>query len=518
MGELKYGKVKRDMEASVRFYLGIDLGTSSVKAVLVDAAGQVHASASSPLVVSHPKPRWSEQDPLDWWIATEAAVAEVLKQVDPRRVAAIGLSGQMHGATLLDASGRVLRPAILWNDGRADIECAELEKLPMFREITGNLAMPGFTAPKLAWVRRHEPDVFARVAKVLLPKDYLRLRLTGEAMTDASDAAGTLWLDVRKRQWSDAMLAAAGLDRSHMPEVFEGSQPAGRLRKDVAERWGMHAVPVAAGGGDNAAGAVGVGIVRHGQAMLSLGTSGVYFAVSDGFRARPESAVHSFCHALPDTWHLMSVMLNAASCLDFTARLTGQADVPALLAEAQSRGWKENGPLFLPYLTGERTPHNNAHARGSFTNLGPDTDRGDLANATLEGVGLGLLDGLLAVEGTGLTSEEITVIGGGSRSAYWTQMLADILGRPLVLRSGGEVGPALGAARLARLSAEPDALLDDVCPMPDVTAVREPDAARHAYFRQTRHPLFLRSYEQLKPLYFLAAHSQDVPGADVRPS
>ncbi|URX64399.1 xylulokinase [Luteibacter anthropi] len=498
------------MEASESLYLGIDLGTSSVKAVLVDGAGAVRASASSPLEVAHPKPRWSEQDPASWWAATEAAVADVLSQADARRVKAIGLSGQMHGATLLDKSDNILRPAILWNDGRSDVECAELEKVPGFREITGNLAMPGFTAPKLAWVRRHEPDVFSRVAKVLLPKDYLRLKLTGDYMTDASDAAGTLWLDVRKRAWSDAMLAATGLDTSHMPQVFEGSQPAGRLRKELAGRWGMDTVPVAAGGGDNAAGAVGVGIVRHGQAMLSLGTSGVYFAVSDGFRASPENAVHSFCHALPDTWHLMSVMLNAASCLDFTARLTGQKDVPALLAEAEQRGLRENGPLFLPYLTGERTPHNDAHARGSFTNLGPDTDRADLANATLEGVGLGLLDGLLAVESTGLTSDEITVIGGGSRSAYWTQMLADILGRRLVLRSGGEVGPALGAARLAHLAVNPHASLEEVCPMPEVTAVREPDAARHAYFLQTRHPLFRRSYEQLKPLYSHAAQGDDL--------
>lgn len=498
------------MEASESLYLGIDLGTSSVKAVLVDGAGAVRASASSPLEVAHPKPRWSEQDPASWWTATEAAVADVLSQADARRVKAIGLSGQMHGATLLDKSDNILRPAILWNDGRSDVECAELEKVQGFREITGNLAMPGFTAPKLAWVRRHEPDVFSRVAKVLLPKDYLRLKLTGDYMTDASDAAGTLWLDVRKRAWSDAMLAATGLDTSHMPQVFEGSQPAGRLRKELAGRWGMDTVPVAAGGGDNAAGAVGVGIVRHGQAMLSLGTSGVYFAVSDGFRASPENAVHSFCHALPDTWHLMSVMLNAASCLDFTARLTGQKDVPALLAEAEQRGLRENGPLFLPYLTGERTPHNDAHARGSFTNLGPDTDRADLANATLEGVGLGLLDGLLAVESTGLTSDEITVIGGGSRSAYWTQMLADILGRRLVLRSGGEVGPALGAARLAHLAVDPHASLEEVCPMPEVTAVREPDAARHAYFLQTRHPLFRRSYEQLKPLYSHAAQGDDL--------
>nr|WP_089976924.1 xylulokinase [Luteibacter sp. UNCMF331Sha3.1] len=494
-------------------YLGIDLGTSSVKAVLMDESGAVCASASRALQVSHPQPRWSEQDPATWWSATEGAVTEVLSGVDARRVAGIGLSGQMHGATLLDASDAILRPAILWNDGRSDVECAELERVPGFRAITGNLAMPGFTAPKLAWMRRHEPDVFARVAKVLLPKDYLRLRLTGEYMTDASDAAGTLWLDVSKRAWSDAMLAATGLDRSHMPRVVEGTQIAGRLRRELADRWGMDTVPVAGGGGDNAAGAVGVGIVRHGQAMLSLGTSGVCFAVSDGFRSSPEQAVHSFCHALPDTWHLMSVMLNAASCLDFTARLTGFADVPALLAEAEAQGLRKHGPMFLPYLTGERTPHNDAHVRGSFTHLGPDTERADLANATLEGVGLGLLDGLLAMESTGVVADEITVIGGGSRSAYWTQMLADILGKRLVLREGGEVGPALGAARLARMAVEPTAPLDEVCPMPAITAVREPDAARHAYFLQTRHPLFRRSYERLKPLY-----ADATAGDDFRPT
>ncbi|TCV95954.1 xylulokinase [Luteibacter rhizovicinus] len=499
-------------------FLGIDLGTSSVKAVLIDEEGDVRATASSPLDVSHPRPRWSEQDPASWWAATEAAVGEALRAAERagigrRRVSGIGLSGQMHGATLLDSADRVLRPAILWNDGRSDIECAELERVPHFRDITGNLAMPGFTAPKLAWVRKHESGVFDRVAKVLLPKDYLRLLMTGDYVTDASDAAGTLWLDVARRQWSDEMLAATGLTRANMPEVREGSQASGRLRRDVAERWGIDAVPVAAGGGDNAAGAVGVGIVRHGQAMLSLGTSGVYFAVSDGFRSRPEQAVHSFCHALPDTWHLMSVMLNAASCLDFTARLTGYADVPSLLADGESAGLREDGPMFLPYLTGERTPHNDAHARGSFTGLGPDTERTDLVNATLEGVGLGLLDGLLAVESTGLVADEITVIGGGSRSAYWTQMLADILGKPLVLRRGGEVGPALGAARLAHLAAEPGATLDQVCPMPGRLAVREPDAARHAYFRETRHPLFRRLYKQLKPIFSDVAN-----GADIRPS
>ena len=484
-------------------FLGLDLGTSAVKAVLVDAAGAVRATATQPLTLSHPQPRWSEQDPVDWWRAAIAAIDELLQAaardgIAASRVAAIGLSGQMHGATLLDRSDRVLRPAILWNDGRSDAQCRWMETLPDFHAITGNLAMPGFTAPKLAWVREHEPSVFDAVAKVLLPKDYLRLCLTGDYASDVSDAAGTLWLDVGKRQWSDAMLAACGLSRDQMPSLHEGSEPAGRLRAELAERWGMARVPVAAGGGDNAAGAVGAGIVRHGQAMLSLGTSGVYFAVSDGFLARPQQAVHSFCHALPGTWHLMSVMLNAASCLDFTARLTGQADVGAMLAEAQARPWRDGGPIFLPYLSGERTPHNDVHATGSFTGLRADTTRADLANATLEGVGLGLLDGIEAVDAAGLRADRVAVIGGGTRSAYWLQMLADIAGRPLELRAGGDVGAALGAARLAQLAAEPGARIDEVCAMPPLVTEYLPDAGRHAYYREQRQPLFRDTYARLR--------------------
>lgn len=488
-------------------FIGIDLGTSSVKAVLVDRKGEVRASASSSLTLSQPQPRWSEQDPAAWWQATLDSVDALLVEAKKLGIAAsdiagIGLSGQMHGATLLDASDNVQRPAILWNDGRCDIECAELEQVPNFRAITGNLAMPGFTAPKLLWVRKHEPQVFERIAKVLLPKDYLRLKLTGEYASDMSDAAGTLWLDVGKRAWSDEMLHACGLNRSQMPSLHEGNQITGQLRSELAERWGIARVPVAAGGGDNAAGAVGVGIVKPGQAMLSLGTSGVFFAVSDGFRSRPELAVHSFCHALPNTWHLMSVMLNAASCLDFTARLTAYENVPALLGEAQaSKGIHDGSPFFLPYLSGERTPHNDSHARGAFVGLSGSTQRADLANATLEGVGFGLLDGLLAVEAAGLVSDDITVIGGGSRSAYWIQMLADILGKPLQQRSGGDVGPALGAARLAHLAVEQGATLDEVCPAPALVASFIPVASRRAFYREQRYPLFQKLYPQLHPLF-----------------
>ncbi|WP_343726877.1 xylulokinase [Burkholderia seminalis] len=491
-------------------YIGVDLGTSGVKAVLLDRDGAVRASASQALTVSRPHPRWSEQAPRDWWDAACGALAALVADaraagIDPHDIGAIGLTGQMHGATLLDARGDVLRPAILWNDGRADAECAELERLaPTLRAVAGNLAMPGFTAPKLLWVRRHEPDVFARIAHVLLPKDYLRYRLTGTFATDPSDAAGTLWLDVAKRDYDDGLLAACGLSRAQVPAVFEGNRIAGTLLPGVARSLGLREIPVVAGGGDNAAGAVGVGIVRPGDALLSLGTSGVYFAVSDGFRANPESAVHSFCHALPHTWHLMSVMLNAAGCIDFTAQLAGYDGVAALLADAQDNARAER-PWFLPYLSGERTPHNDVNAKGVFYGMTPDTRRADLANATLEGVGFALLDGIDALHAAGLAPDGITVIGGGSRSAYWTQMLADLSGRALTLRAGGEVGPALGAARLAHLALEPDAPLDAVCPQPPVVAVREPDMARHAWYRNARRPTFRALYRALEPVFAAGA-------------
>jgi xylulokinase len=490
-------------------FIGIDLGTSGVKAILLDREGRVRASASAALSLQHPQPRWSEQAPQAWWEATLDALQHVLEQANlagiPNRVIeAIGLTGQMHGATLLDADGQVLRPAILWNDGRCDVECRELEAaVPELHALTGNPALPGFTAPKLLWVRRHEPEIYARIAKVLLPKDYLRYRLTGDFATDPSDAAGTLWLNVAARDWDDRLLAACGLNRSQMPTLVEGNRVTGRLSAALAEQFGLNQIPVIAGAGDNAAGAIGVGIVQPGQAMLSLGTSGVYFAVSDGFSSNPGSAVHSFCHALPATWHLMSVMLNAAGCLDFTARLCGYADVAALLADVESHdtGHVPDGPWFLPYLAGERTPHNNVHAKGVFYGLVPDTQRADLAYATLEGVGFALLDGIEALHESGLVPPEITVIGGGSRSPFWTQMLADIIGRPLTLRAGGEIGPALGAARLAYLALAPALPIERVCPMPKVLAVRTPDAARQRVFREQRRPMFQKLYQALEPVF-----------------
>ncbi|WP_312179826.1 xylulokinase [Pantoea sp. CTOTU46764] len=476
--------------------IGIDLGTSGVKVALLDAHGKVIAVESAPLEVSRPQPLWSEQDAESWWRATDRAMQALAQQHDLSGVKAIGLSGQMHGATLLDSENRVLRPAILWNDGRSGEQCQELEKrVPDSRHITGNLMMPGFTAPKLLWVKQHEPQVFAQVAKVLLPKDYLRFRMSGDFASDMSDAAGTMWLDVAQRDWSDEMLSACELQRSQMPQLFEGNQITGTLLPDVAARWGMQRVPLVAGGGDNAAGAVGVGMVEPGQGMLSLGTSGVYFLVSDGYLSNPQRAVHSFCHALPQRWHLMSVILSAASCLDWAAALTGCEDVPQLLSEAEKARSDVPPVWFLPYLSGERTPHNNPQAQGAFFGLTHQHGRPELARAVLQGVGFALAEGMDAVHECGVQPKTVMLIGGGARSAYWRQMLADISGQTLDYCHGGEVGPALGAARLAQLAIDPAS----EWPSLELAQRHQPDAARHQAYQPQR-AVFARLYQQLQPL------------------
>ncbi|MGQ9370319.1 xylulokinase [Azospirillum sp. ST 5-10] len=489
-------------------YLGIDLGTSGVKAVLVDGEQRVVAQATGPLTVSRPHPLWSEQDPEDWWRATGAAMAALRRDhaADLAAVRGVGLSGQMHGATLLDRGGRVLRPAILWNDGRSEAECAELERrVPSLRAITGNRAMPGFTAPKLLWVAAHEPAVFAATATVLLPKDWLRLRMTGERASDLSDSAGTLWLDVARRAWSAEVLAATGLTEDHMPRLFEGSEPTGGLRPEVAAAWGVPAgTPVAAGAGDNAAGAVGVGVVGDGQAFLSLGTSGVLFVSTGRFAPNPERAVHAFCHALPGRWHQMSVLLNAASCLSFAAKLTGAADEATLLAEAERAGPDIGRLTFLPYLSGERTPHNDPHATGVLFGMTPTTDRGALARAVLEGVAFAFADGLAVLEEAGTDVGTMQFIGGGARSPLWGRILASVLGRPLVYPVGGEVGPAFGAARLARLAATGEAP-EDVCRTLAAARTDTPDPALAAAMAP-RLALFRGLYGTLKETFRSAAH------------
>ena len=468
--------------------------------MLLTGQGTIAAAGSAPLTVSRPAPGFSEQDPQAWWQATVRAVA-ALPVADRAKVRAVGLSGQMHGATLLDAADQPLRPAILWNDGRCAEECLELERRePSSRAITGNIMMPGFTAPKLLWVARHEPEVFRRTASVLLPKDFVRLRLTGEKVSDMSDAAGTGWLDVGRREWSDAMLAATDLNRSHMPQLVEGSSPSGTVTAVAAAELGIARVVVAGGGGDNAASAVGLGVVRPGQAFLSLGTSGVLFVVTDRFRPNPERAAHAFCHCLPGRWHQMSVMLSAASTLDWVAQLLGATDLPRLVASAEAQGLSRHSALFLPYLTGERTPHNDPNSRGVFFGLRPDTTPAELAGAVLEGVAFAFADGLdVLTEKSDQTSQpvdDISVTGGGARLPYWGRLIAAALRRPLTYRSGGEVGAALGAARLARLAAG-EGSEEEVCAAPPVERVVQPDTALSALLASRRRT-FQRLYRDLK--------------------
>ncbi|WP_407159525.1 xylulokinase [Bradyrhizobium sp. STM 3557] len=460
-------------------YLGLDVGTSGVKAVLEDDAGAMVAAASRALSLSQPAPLWSEQDPEAWVSATIGAVDDLAKS-HPRETAAVrgvGLSGQMHGATLLGKDGWPLRPAILWNDGRSHGECAELERrCPELHAIAGNLAMPGFTAPKLLWVAKQEPDVFAKLAKVLLPKAYVRYRLTGEMVEDMSDAAGTLWLDVGQRRWSETVLAATGLDLSHMPRLVEGSEPSAELHGDLARRWGMTSrVVVAGGAGDCAASAIGLGAIAPGDAFLSLGTSGVLFRVTDRFAPQPASAVHAFCHALPNLWHQMGVMLSAAASLSWLARIleTSEADLLAPLGNAVAR---PSPVQFLPYLDGERTPHNDAAAAACFANLRSAAGRQDLTQAVLEGVAFAARDMLVALGASERPITELDFVGGGSRSALWAQIAADVLGIVVHRVEEGEVGAAMGAARLGRLAAT-GATPADVCRRPQRLASFAPRAA-----------------------------------------
>lgn len=475
-------------------YLGIDIGTSGVKAILVDEEQVIVDQATASLTVNRPKPLWSEQNPHDWWDAATSAV----KQLDAFKrsgVKAIGLSGQMHGATCLGDNDKVLRPAILWNDGRSHSECISMmDAMPSLSSITGNLAMPGFTAPKLQWMRSHEDDIFEQVRKVLLPKDYVRLLMSGDYASDMSDSAGTLWMNVANRDWSDDILALTGLSRGQMPTLFEGSEATGILLKDVANDWGVPQVRIAAGGGDNASGAVGSGITSHGDGFISLGTSGVVFLADEHYRPNLEGAVHTFCHALPGLWHQMSVMLSAASAVDFVAKMTGFAQPSDLYAAAEDANTPGTGALFLPYLSGERTPHNNPNAKGAFFGLTHEDNQTTLAQAALEGVAFGLADGVDALRATGSYIKSLSVIGGGARSHYWGKILSAALDLPLHYRAGAAVGPAFGAARLARLSTGIESI-SDVCSPPAIDHTIMPDDDLRDHYA-VRREVFQKLYQQ----------------------
>ena len=390
------------------------------------------------------------------------------------KVRGIGLSGQMHGATLLGKNDTILRPCMLWNDTRSHKEAAVLDANPIFRTISGNIVFPGFTAPKLLWVKSNEPHIFNKIAKVLLPKDYLRLWLTGEYVSDPSDASGTSWFDVGKRRWSSELLEAGNMDISQLPDIVEGSAVSGVLRPEVADELGLpQGVVVAGGGGDNAASAIGMGIVDAGSAFLSLGTSGVLFAANDAYLPNADSAVHAFCHALPQKWHQMGVILSATDALNWYSGITG-ASPAELTNELGDELRAPSGVTFLPYLSGERTPHNDAAIRGAFIGVGHEHSRSDLTRALLEGVGFAFRDCLNALEAAGTKVERVTAVGGGSNSSYWLKAIATILNVPIDIPADGDFGAAFGAARLAILATK-NVSPSEICRPPKTAHVIEPD-------------------------------------------
>ncbi len=476
-------------------YLGLDLGTSGLKGLLIGEDQSVVDEATAPLTVTRPQSGWSEQAPADWITATSDVLTELAARNDLSAVKGIGLAGQMHGATLLDASDAVLRPCILWNDTRSHLEAAELDGDPLWRATTGNIVFPGFTAPKLAWVKTNEPDIFAKTVRVLLPKDYLRLWLTGEAVSEMSDAAGTAWLDPATRDWSDALLAGTEMSRDYMPRLVEGSEVSGTIRSELAERWGLNpSTPVAGGGSDNAASAVGVGVVKPGDAFVSLGTSGVLFAASDAYAPEADTALHTFCHAVPGTWHQMGVILAATDALEWYARLTGQgaAELTQALGTLQAPGRS----MFLPYIGGERTPINDAKVRGSLTGIEHATDTAAGTRAVLEGVTHAFKDSFDAITGTGTQIDRLIAVGGGSRSEYWLSAIATSLGRPVDIPEAGDFGGAFGAARLAMMAAGAGT---DIATAPKIERSIEPQPDLADAFAEA-HARYKNTYQALKDI------------------
>ncbi|SMR83599.1 xylulokinase [Aliiroseovarius halocynthiae] len=448
-------------------FLGIDLGTSGLRALLVDAEGCPIGSAERAYATHHPHPGWSEQNPKDWIDALTSAARE-LRVAHPEfaDLKGLGVSGHMHGAVLVDESGDPIRPCIMWNDTRSHEEAARLDAIPEMRAISGNVAFPGFTAPKLEWVRAHEPENHARVSKVLLPAAYVNWYLTGDYVSDVSDCSGTGWLDLRARRWSATLLDAGNMRSDQMPRLVEGCTPAGQLKTELLSEWRInHPVIVAGGAGDNAAAACGIGALSEGQGFVSLGTSGVLLLARDGCDPAPETALHSFCHAIPGRWYQMGVMLSATNSLNWLSRISGQS--PAALTKALGADIKPpSNELFLPYLSGERTPHNDAQIRAAFLGLDTQTSLDDMTRAVLEGVAFALRDSAEAMKATGAEIKVLYAVGGGAASRYWVELIATILGTCISLPKGGEFGAALGAARLAIVAAT-DARPEDVMRSPD---------------------------------------------------
>ncbi len=489
-------------------FLGIDISTTSAKALLIDELGGVVATASTPVTLSTPHPLWSEQDPGEWWRGVVSSIRGALEQagVDGTPVAAIGLTGQMHGLVLLDGHGEVLRPAILWNDQRTAAQCDEIRaRLGKERliQITGNDALTGFTAPKILWVKENEPEVYARARHVLLPKDYIRYRLTGEYAMDKADGSGTILFDLSSRHWSDEVLSALEIPAGWMPPTFEGPEFTGQVTPEAAAQTGLQAgTPVAAGGGDQAAQAVGVGAVEPGIIALTLGTSGVVFATTPAALVEPEGRLHAFCHAVPGRWHLMGVMLSAAGSLQWHRdTLAPGESFDALLNEAGSIPAGSEGLQFLPYLSGERTPYPDPLARGAWVGLTLRHTRGHLTRAVLEGVAFGLKDGFSLIQEAGLGAvRQVRISGGGARGALWRQILASVLEAELVTVNTTE-GAAYGAALLAGVGASAWADVPSACAATiQITGQTLPDPAQVDAYRSS-YPIYRQLYPELQPFF-----------------
>ena len=459
-------------------YLGIDIGTSSVKTVLIDEQQVLIASTTSPLDIIRTQAGYSEQDPRWWWSATQKTVSDLQKhhQKELSAVKAIGLSGQMHGLVALDHNGAPLRPAILWNDTRSSAEAHFLDtENQAFRKIGGNAVMPGFTASKALWMKQNEPELFRQINTILLPKDYVRFCLTGTTVSDMSDASGTLWLDVEKRNWSEELLEICDLSLSHMPDLVEGSEPSALLSKDIAQNWGMtNDVVVAGGAGDNAASAIGLGVINPGNGQISLGTSGVFFSVTDRFAPAASSGAHAFCHALPDTWHQMGVILSATDSVSWLSEVTGLS-ISDLVDKMEQTDPLLSSPLFHPYLSGERTPHNNADACGAFFNIKRNHHHGDLMRAVLQGVAFAIADAYDVLKDAGGLPSTILATGGGSQNLTWLNYIASMIGHSITIPKNQEIGAAMGAARLAKLASGQK--IDDVCTQPELDQIIPPNPA-----------------------------------------
>lgn len=498
--------------------LGIDVSTTGVKALLIDDNGEIVASSTTALHLSTPKPLWSEQHPHDWWQAAVTSITQVLAETDAADIAAIGLTGQMHGLVLLDESGEVLRPAILWNDQRCGDQCdeirANLGKERLIR-ISGNDALTGFTAPKILWVREHEREVFDHARHVLLPKDYLRYKLTHEYTMDKADGSGTLLFDLERRDWSNETLSTLNIPAGWLPKTFEGPEVTGRVTREAAEATGLReGTPVVAGGGDQAAGAVGVGAIRPGVLAVTLGTSGVVFAATESPLIEPEGRLHAFCHAVPGRWHLMGVMLSAAGSLqwyrDTFARDVSFAD---LVNEASDIAPGSDGLLFLPYLCGERTPHPDPLARGAWIGLTTRHTRAHLTRAVIEGISFGIKDSFTLMQQAGAGDvDQVRVSGGGAKSLVWRQILADILGSELVTVNTTE-GAAYGAALLAGVAAGTWSNVDEAC----AQTIRVNDRVSPNAANITRYDEIYRHYQSLYPTLRSLSHAlSEIENSTVR--